>query len=214
MKIRFYHVPKSGGTAIYNMTKNWKNFKRAHPKKNHVCICYNPPKSDETGMAVIRHPYSRFISAFYHMVDACDPKFYYKNAPVSDCNEAKKMGITNFGALYQNNPNYFLRALVDRNFPGHREAKKIFSSFSIFKSQFYWLSDIFGWKLHPGINILLHQENLRNEFNDLSRTLGQVPVWVNDNKRISQNIIPLTDVSKAIIRKMYKDDFKHFNFDI
>lgn len=212
MKIRFYHVPKSGGTAIFNMTRQWKNFRRAHPRKNHVCVCWHPPKSDETGLAIIRHPYSRFESAFYHMVDACDPQFYYVNAPKSDCKTLHNMGITNFGVLFNRDPNNFLRALIDPNFNGHKEAKQIMNEFSIFKPQFYWLSDIFGLKLHPGIKILMRQENLRNEFHPLAVSLGYLPEWSSDNKRISNDNIPLSDVSKAIIRKYYKDDFKHFGF--
>ena len=31
--IKHYHVPKSGGTTIFNMTQRWNTFKRAHPKK-------------------------------------------------------------------------------------------------------------------------------------------------------------------------------------
>ena len=96
IKIRFAHVPKSGGTAIFNMTQKWKNFKRLHPNHTHVKISKYPPKPDETGLTIIRHPYSRFLSAFYHMVDACNASFYYRNAPVSDCNTMKSKGIDFF----------------------------------------------------------------------------------------------------------------------
>lgn len=214
MKIVFYHVPKTGGTAIYQMTKNWNNFRRAHPRKNHVCVAYYPPKLTEYGMAVIRHPYTRFESAFYHMVDSCNDNFYYRHANQSDCNKLRKIGISNFGQLFQENPNVFLYALMNKNAPEHKQAKKVFHTFDIFKSQFYWLSDIFGFQIHPGINIILNKETLESEFNTIAYKLGKQPQWNNNhsNARITQINIPLTEESKAIIRKLYYKDFKFFKF--
>ena len=84
-KFIFYHVPKSGGTAIFNAIRNIKGIQRAHPNINHVKISKYPPNSNDIPFTVIRHPYSRFVSAFYHLKDACNTEFYYKNANVSDC---------------------------------------------------------------------------------------------------------------------------------
>ncbi len=214
--LRFYHVPKSGGTAIFNMITKWNNFKRAHPRKNHVCICWYPPGSDDIGFTIIRHPYSRFISAFYHMVDACNDQFYYRHAKESDCNTMKKMGI-DFN-IFQKDPNRFLRALIDKTFLGHKEANKVMKEFSIFKPQFYWLSDLFSSRVHPGIKFILNQENLEKEFTELAQQYGQNPDWYtaqqHSNKRLSPETIPLSDVSKAILRNYYKNDFKHFKFSI
>lgn len=216
LKIRFYHVPKSGGTTIFNMTQPWKDFKRAHKNKNHVCIAWFPPENDEIGMTIIRHPYSRFESAFYHIVDACNPQFYYRHAKQSDCETMRnKLGIHNFNYIFKNNPNDFLIALTDRNNPHHKEAQKIFQEFDIFKTQFYWLSDLFGLRIHPGIKIILHQENLRNEFNEIAKQLGYYPNWPNNvNKRLTKNSVPLNEHSKSIIRNLYKKDFKYFQFSV
>ena len=212
-KIRFYHVPKSGGTTIFNMTQNWKNFKRAHPRKNHVAISYYPPGIGEIGLAVIRHPYSRFISAFYHMVDSCNSNFYYRNAKQSDCETLKSMGVSDFGNLYNNDPNIFLEALDNKQNQLHYITKEIFNNFDIFKPQFYWLSDIFSLKIHPGIKIILNQESLESEFNTIAQQIGQVPTWSQRiNSRLSQNEIPLSDHSKNILNKIYKQDFQHFTF--
>lgn len=214
--VKFYHVPKSGGTAIFNIIKDWKHFKRAHPNKNHVCVCWYPPKSNEIGFTIIRHPYSRFVSAFYHMVDACNEKFYYRHANKSDCNTMSQLGID--FSMFNNDPNQFLRALIDKSVIGHKESNKIINHFSIFKPQFYWLSDLFSTRIHPGIQIILHQENLEQEFTNLARQFGYTPDWytANDhsNKRITTEIIPLSDVSKAILRNYYKDDFKYLQFKI
>lgn len=213
MIIKHYHVPKSGGTAIYNMTNQWKNFRRAHPRKNHVQVYRYPPKLNETGLAVIRHPYSRFVSAFYHMVDSCNEDFYYRHANQSDCNTMKTLGINM--NIFNNDPNQFLEALVNVHSLYHKQAKKIFDTFSIFKSQFYWLGDIFGFGIHPGIKIILHQERLKEELDPIIKQLGYQPNWptgFDANKRISHHSIPLTQKSKEAIQSFYKDDFKHFKF--
>lgn len=209
-KVRFYHIPKSGGTTVFKLTHDWSNFKRAHRQKNHVPISYFPPDVDEIGMAVLRHPYSRFISAFYHMVDACNPNFYYRNASQSDCESLNSIGIYNFGELYRYDPNEFLYRL-DR---GDTTTKKIWRRFDIFRSQFYWLSDIFGLRIHPGVKMTLRQENLQNEFDDIARQLGHHVDWGNSyNVRITQNSVPLTEQSKKILRKFYEKDFRHFDFE-
>jgi len=212
--IRFYHNPKSGGTAIYNMTKEWKNFKRAHPRKNHVKISQYPPNKNEIAMTVIRHPYSRFESAFYHMVDSCNDRFYYRYASQSDCNTLNKLGI-DFN-IFRGNPNLFLHALYYKSDINHKPAQKIFDTFSIFKPQFYWLSDIWRLRVHPKLKIILRQENLRQSFDKLAMELGQIPMWPGpseSNRRITPNIIPLTEESKQIIREVYKNDFKYFKFE-
>ena len=213
LKIRWYHVPKSGGTSIFNMTQGWSNFKRADSKKNHIQIWKKPPNSDEEGLTIIRHPYSRFLSAFWHMVDACDEGFYYRHAKVSDCNTMKHKNID--FAVFNRDPNIFLYALVTPTHPHHRTAKIIFNEFSIFKPQFYWISDRYGRNIHSKIKYILNQENLMNEFENVSKLLGQTTVWTKgpkNNVRISKDDIELNQFSKDVLQKLYRDDFKHLNF--
>lgn len=211
-KVRFYHVPKTGGTSIFNMTTSWKNHKRAHPNHNHVKISKFPPKDNELAYAVTRHPYSRFISAFYHLVDACDDSFYYKNAKVSDCDWLTKHNINM--KMFYNDPNEFLMALMFHKHPLHREARKLFFHFDIFKPQFYWLCDKKCRKIHESIKIILDQENLEDQFNEyIAKPLGENPNWPrgkSSNSRITREEIPLTEESKMIIQKLYPYDFEHF----
>lgn len=212
-KIKFYHVPKSGGTTVFKHITEWNNVKRAHPKNNHVRIWKYPPAPGEIGFTVLRHPYTRFESAFYHMVDSCDDRFYYRKASVSDCEELKKLNI-DFD-IFQHNPNYFLHNLITKTAPHYKEANKVYHHFSIFKPQFYWLSDFWRLNVHPGLKIFLNQENLTHEFNEFAKSLGYPPPlnnWERVNKRISTQNIPLTNMSKEIIQRVYQDDFKHFKF--
>lgn len=213
LKIKFVHVPKTAGTAIFNMTQKWKNFKRLHPNQNHVPVWKYSPKADEVGLTVIRHPYDRFLSAFYHMVDACNDDFYYRNAKVSDCNTMQNMGI-DFG-VFNKDPNVFLLALNEKTHPYHRTAQIIFNNFSIFKPQFYWLSDYWGKNIHESLKFILHQENLEKEFENVAKLLGEEAVWPRGkdaNVRISRDQIQLNDLSKTILRNIYANDFKHFSF--
>jgi hypothetical protein len=213
LKIKWFHIPKASGTSIFNMTQNWKNFKRAHPNENHVQAWKYPPNKDEIGLTIIRHPYSRFLSAFWHMVDACDINFYYRNAPVSDCNTMKKMGI-DFG-VFENDPNVFLQALMEKIHPHHKTAQIIFHNFSVFKPQFYWLSDKYKRHIHPDIKMILHQENIEEEFEKVAELLGHEIQWPRgreSNKRISRKDIQLNNLSKSILQSLYSDDFNHLSF--
>jgi len=195
------------------MTQSWPRHKRAHPNKNHVKLSEYPPNRDEIAYAVTRHPYSRFISAFYHMVDACKDDFYYKNATVSDCDWLQKKRISM--DIFNNDPNMFLEAMQEKIHPYHKVAQAIFYHFDIFKPQFYWLSDKFGKKIDPRLTMILKQENLEREFQKIADSLGEYPIWPrgkNSNSRLSTQQIPLNDRSKAIIRSLYHDDFTYFPF--
>lgn len=207
---RFYHIPKSGGTSIFRLTQPWRNFKRAHKRKNHVCISYYPPKWDEIPLAIVRHPYTRFESAFYHLVDSCDDRFYYRYAKNSDCNTLQKMGLDNFGTIFKKDPNLFLKSLVTKIDSNHHYANKIFERFDIFKPQYYWLSDIFGVKVYPKLKLIKY-ENMHEEINKIAEELGESSKGLETvNRRITNTNIPLTEESKRILNQLYKKDFEHF----
>lgn len=211
-RFRFYHVPKTGGTSIFGMTRGIGNHKRASKTSNHVRIFEYPPDSDEIAYAVTRHPYSRYISAFYHMVDACNDEFFYKNAKVSDCDWLQKNNIDM--KIFYEDPNEFLYALNDRNHPLNREALKVYFNFDIFRPQMYWLGNYKG--LHPGIKILLEQSILKEDFGRQIEPYldGSIewPQGKSANSRITKDEIQLTQKSKEILQKLYPLDFEQLGY--
>jgi hypothetical protein len=209
---RFYHVPKTGGTSIFMMTTKWKNHKRASRTNNHVRISTNPPLPGDIAYAVTRNPYDRFISAFYHLVDACKDEFYYKDAKVSDCDWLEKHNLNM--KMFYNDPNEFLAALCDNKHPLYRDARRIFYQFSIFRPQMYWLGNSRGTSLHHSLTMLLSHENLEEQFEKhVATPLQQTVDWSkNLNKRLTTKEIPLSDESKVVIQKLYPDDFEAMGY--
>lgn len=210
----FYHIPKTGGTAIFNITSRWKNHRRACPDNNHVRISEIEPKADEVAYCVIRHPYSRFVSAFYHMVDACNDKFFYKNATVSDCEWLQNKRISM--SIFKNDPNEFLFAMQEKIHPYHTIAQEIFYYFDIFKPQFFWICNEKETGIDHRMKHFLRQETLEKDFKE--QIAGNEGVsWPNDsvaNKRISNDTKSLNDLSKAIIRNLYMNDFHFLHFTV
>lgn len=213
----FYHIPKTGGTSIFNITQSWKFHKRADRKHNHVRIIKVTPDESEgpvIAYAVTRCPYSRFASAFYHIVDSCNENFYYKNAKVSDCDWLQNKGIDKKLYVFNNDPNVFLHYLIDKKSEFHNLARVIYYHFDIFKSQFYWVGDPKTMKIHHSIKFLLDQKNLEDEFEIyVAKPLNEKAEWPRDkssNKRITQDFIPLTYYSKLSIQKLYPYDFETF----
>lgn len=202
----FYHIPKTGGTSIFNITKNWNNHRRASLDFNHVRVSKYPPQVGEIGYAIVRHPYQRFESAFYHLVDSCNDKFYYRHAKISDCEWLLKNSIDM--AVFDNNPNEFILALVDKKNPNHVTSNRIFYNFDIFRSQFYWLGDRGYKSLYP--IKLIDYTNMKDEFQKIASELGHSSIeWPKDNSRITHQIYDLNDNSKKILDKVYKCDFVH-----
>jgi hypothetical protein len=200
----FYHIPKTGGSTIYEVTKNWKNFKRADLYNNHVRVAFKPPPKGYIGVAIIRNPYDRFTSAFYHMVDSCSDDFFYKRAIESDCKSLNDMGVYDFGRMYNFDPNVFLILLEE----GDKITNKIFNKFSIFRTQYYWISSIFGG-IHSRMKLIPYSR-MTLEFEQIALRLGETLDWSKSvNKRITNTSIPLTQDSKEIIKRLYKQDFRY-----
>lgn len=71
INLKFIHIPKTGGTSIEMAAKRnnllWGTFDKS--LKNHKCVCspwHCPQKVNTYCFCVIRNPYDRFISQFYH----------------------------------------------------------------------------------------------------------------------------------------------------
>lgn len=70
LKLRFIHIPKTGGTSIENaaikLNLNWGRFDNNLKSYNNCAPWHCPQMLNNYTFCVIRNPYDRFISQFYH----------------------------------------------------------------------------------------------------------------------------------------------------
>ena len=68
--LKFIHIPKTGGTSIENAAKKndilWGRFDKSLKRFNHRSPWHTPQKMTDYCFCVVRDPYDRFISQFYH----------------------------------------------------------------------------------------------------------------------------------------------------
>ena len=70
INLKFIHVPKTGGTSIENAAKNnnllWGRFDKTLKSFKNISPWHSPQEINSKCFCVIRDPFDRFISQFYH----------------------------------------------------------------------------------------------------------------------------------------------------
>jgi len=200
-KLIFIHIPKNAGTSIAKTVGFWVKVPMAgHGSTNHFpdnhprALRIEKRNPDFIRFAVCRNPYDRALSLFRYFQDK------------TRVNRGKNMGIRLFRSmmcLLSDDPNYFwqninIKPLVDTNTIIH------------FRPQ--------TWFINREDTRILRYENLQADFADLIRDSGRPPMEL---KYLNRSKTPhegpwsdfLNERTKRVIRRVYRKDFEHFEYD-
>ena len=186
-KLKFIHIPKTGGTSIENAAKNnnllWGRFDTSLKSYKNISAWHCPQKIPHYCFCVIRNPFDRIISQFYH--DNKNNDYNKKKL-----NNYIKVKISQFKNNKNINDNHFLHQYK------FYEKCDIIISFDNLENNVNKLMKMF--KLHPLI-------------------LDKLPGGVEQQKkRRNAQINRLTNLdinnkNKTLIKEIYKLDFELYN---
>jgi len=179
----FIHIPKTGGTSIVNSMPyiNSVVHRKLGARDNY--------QDNDYVFTIIRDPYDRFQSAFWHHQTLDSTDHYWRHLDHSRSKIRK----------YFADPNDFIKALTDVNNPKHTNAMEDFNQFDHFVPQTFYVSDTSG-NLDPRISkIYIYSK-------DLSEKLG-VPIKT-INKTPKHPDVKLNEASKKFIKNYYAKDFE------
>lgn len=177
-KIKFIHIPKTSGCAFieqYDVETMW----------HYPISKFTDPK--DKFISIVRNPYSRFLSAFYHHIDVHNGDNMWSEVD-------KKSEVY----MYKD-PNKFIEELLKQN----KHALEQFYKHIHFREQYKFLT-VDGTNktpIDPRVKILafenLAQDKSYIKFNGFS----------GKHKRIKLN-----DMSMAFISEYYSSDFEYFGY--
>ena len=179
----FIHIPKTGGTAIVNSMKYINSV--VHRKLAE----HDNYRDGDYVFTVIRDPYDRFQSAFWHHQTLDSSEHYWRHL------DAEKSKIRR----YFISPNDFIEALTDLKNPKHNVAMEDFNKFDHFVPQVFYVTDKNN-NLDPRISkIYIYSKDLSKKLGVEIKTLNRTP---------KHPKIELTAKSKKFIKDYYSKDFE------
>lgn len=172
MKKTFLHIPKTAGTSVSNL-----------PNINHIChYKLDPHTSYDFVFTIVRNPFERFQSAFYHHMTLDSPDHYYKDVDT----------YSNL-RLHYSDINSFVLGIINNE-------KNAINAFNYihFKPQTDFLLNKNGI-IDPRINLIIKYEDLHSHFPELKSFIL--------NKTPSFNKTPMNQNTINFIKNFYKLDF-------
>jgi hypothetical protein len=177
----FVHIPKTGGTSI-SRAPNVSTL--IHSKLKYF-------KNSDYIFTIIRNPYDRFESAFWHHKTLDDPNHYWG-------------GYSRHSMIreYFTDPNDFIESILNVESDRHKIAVRCLK-YVHFIPQFYFLSDK-KHKLNKRINkFIIYSKNLSEDVKKYADiNIGYL------NKTQDHPNVPLNNISKQFINNYYKKDFE------
>ena len=190
------HIPKTGGTSLTKIPSV------RSPSSFGSIVSHNKlPNNIKENLyvfAIMRDPYDRFESAFWHHKTLGDPKHHWN--------------IDSLGSKIRHHfedPNQFIRAIQDPEHPKHIIAKNQFRYWVHFKPQVDWLKDSQGVIDTRITDIFVYNKELGTMLNKHPMFKGEKVPFL--NKTPSHNRVGLDDNSKKFIEEYYKEDLEMFN---
>tara|TARA_Y100000389_G_scaffold204235_1_gene255738 strand:- start:4225 stop:4989 length:765 start_codon:yes stop_codon:yes gene_type:complete len=203
---RFIHITKNAGTAFCigiqeNSDKKElccdENMKFCKDGSHHLKLCnYNKPYNF---IAIIRNPYSRFISAFSHT------KYLSKTSRYFSKNECRR----HLKFQKYTDVNDFIKHIVMKD----PETLEVFNGHSHFHTQTDFLSESRQpHKISKKVKVIMQLENLKSDLSKLKPYNIDVKLPEDQVKmnKTSYPDVKLNKESIQFIETFYKDDFLNF----
>lgn len=194
--IFFIHIPKNAGTSIkhtYNIYSS--NHANASCRKNKINI------------AVIRHPYLRFLSIFKHIKDRSNNK-------TDVCND-----LNEYSDIYD-----FANSYFDKRHKYHKKTKHLLtwnkSHFKFLNNKhgcvknykcIHWAPQTFYIENPKHVQYLLRFENLNYDLEKLQKLNILPKIKLKHTNVTNSRNIKLNNKIKKLVDIVYKDDFKLWN---
>lgn len=185
MKLAFVHIPKTAGGSVKNWFRNYCPDTLVNP--GHVLL-KNFDQEYDKSFTIVRNTYHRLISAYVF---------------------AKKYG-----------PKKYNKRLMKNNLQGLEEMQKTIDATN--RGIVYWVNhlietnnntayDLFTWT--EGVDIILHQETLKEDFNIIKDITG-VNTVIEKTRHVmiyDRNDYITTEYIK-LIDKHYAKEIEYFNY--
>ena len=189
-KTLFIHIPKTAGISVYNAIYEDDSSKGHLSIQEYYDFFGNEKVKSLFSFAIVRNPYERLFSAYSYLkkggLQGKYDKHYQKQ--ISKYNSFEDF-VLNFFATDE------------------------YKGIDHFLPQFYWVSDRKG---NIAVNYIGYFENLEEEFEKIQSLAYNKSnylslKWV--NKTADKKILNLTPEMIKIINKVYKEDFRNFNYN-
>jgi hypothetical protein len=231
-------IPRTATVAYSNffmseLCGNIQNIAHAHHRYETKVFCdCNNTYTEYTNLpavSVVRNPISRFISslrflyAFNETTNSTNKKIPVRMCPVchslSAIDSVEIFSDQKFIDFYRDETTFyeFLYDTFDKNC-ALKSGLVMGDAFSTMDSRFissFFYTQIY-WAYHPNVKIFKYEQ--LHEFNDWIVTTLQYDIRNLSHKNSSQSIkFPIdltTDKFKQLVKHLFYDDFKYFNYDL
>lgn len=184
-KFVFVHIPKTGGNGVLQSLFGVDG--QGHKRLEDYYLYSSKRFNQYFKFAVVRHPFTRFVSAFYYLkgggISKVDREVFRDQLldGIEDVND--------FVARLQSDPLFRLDMM----------------NYIHFKPQSYFLEGLIRGK---SLDYLGRQEDMDTAIRDIAAALNVDGVEIKVHNKTKVESSPLSDASKEFVYQLYRDDFE------